>query len=78
MRLLTIIILLVAMVFLVLAFGVNQYKVYDQPAPEDNGKLSSFTMISESQLLEEMGYDAITLDDKGNLINKGRETACAT
>ncbi|MBA7573478.1 hypothetical protein ES708_15276 [subsurface metagenome] len=78
MRSLTIIILLVAMVFLVLAFGVNQYKVYDQPALEDNGELSSFTMMRESQLLEETAYDGIITDAKGNLINKGREAGCLT
>lgn len=71
---------LVCLALVLLIFGtlINQYKVYDIPAPEDQDKLSTFTTMTEPRLLEEMCYDGITSDDQGNLINKPREAACST
>jgi hypothetical protein len=74
----TVIIIIIAVGAVVYGFVLSHYKVYDKPDPKDEGKLSTFTTMTESQLLKEMCYDAIITDDKGNLINKGREAACLT
>lgn len=74
----TIIFILVAASFLIYGLGFSQYKIYDKPDEDDQGKLSTSTTMTELQLIEEVCYDAITLDEKGNLINKGREAACLT
>lgn len=73
-----IIIILIAIMFLGYAFGFRYYKVYDKPALADNGMLSTFNKLSQSNLMEEMAYDAIISDSNGNLINKGREAHCLT
>ncbi|MFH1228132.1 MAG: hypothetical protein V1701_09555 [Planctomycetota bacterium] len=70
--------LIIALSFLVYGFGLSRYKVYDKPDARDEGKLSTSTTMTESQLLREMCYDAIIKDKDGNLVNKGREAACLT
>ncbi|MFH1230181.1 MAG: hypothetical protein V1709_01650 [Planctomycetota bacterium] len=77
-NIITVSIIIIASGFLLYGFVLSHYNVYDKPAPEDEGKLSTFTTMTESQLLNEMCYDAIITDAHGNLINKGREAACLT
>lgn len=75
---LTIVLICLALVLLIFGILINQYKVYDMPDSKDEGKLSTFTTMSEPQLLEETCYDGVTTDEAGNLINKQREAACLT
>lgn len=77
-NIITIIVLIVALGALIYGFVSSPYKVYDKPDARDNGKLSTFNTMNQSQLLREMCYDAIVTDAEGNLINQGRAAACLT
>jgi hypothetical protein len=77
-NLITIFILIAALGAIVYGFVLSKHTVYDKPDSRDNGKLSTCNILNESQLLNEMNYDAITRDIQGNLINKGRAAACLT
>ena len=73
-----VILILMALGFLLYAFGFRYCKVYDKPAAANNGKLSTFNRLTHARLMEELSYDAIIRDSNGNLINKGREAHCLT
>ena len=77
-NLITILVLIATLGAFVYGFVLSKHTVYDKPDPKDNGKLSTSTIMNDSQLLREMCYDAIITDAEGNLINKGREAACLT
>jgi len=70
------IILIIALSFLIYGFVLSRHKVYDSPDVLIEDELSSFTEMTEPELLKEMCYGAIVSDNKGNLINKERKAVC--
>ncbi|MBI4834148.1 MAG: hypothetical protein HY811_04955 [Planctomycetes bacterium] len=77
-NIITIIILIISLAFMVYGFAYSKHTVYDKPVEGKAIDPASSATMSEPQLLEEMNYDAIITDVKGNLINKRREAACST
>lgn len=71
---LTIVLILAALALLVYGVWFSRHQVYNTDA--DNNVSSA--AMSEPQLMEQMCYDGITLDEKGNLQIKPREKACST
>jgi hypothetical protein len=73
-----IVVLVISLACIVYGFAYSKHIVYDKPAEGKTIDQASSVKMSEAQLLEEMNYDAIITDVKGNLINKRREAACST
>jgi len=76
-KIFTLILILVAVVFLVYGYLFNHHKVISTPASETQ-VTDNVSIMTEPQLLDEMCYDGIARDKEGNLIKKQREKACPT
>lgn len=76
-KIFTIILILVAIVFLVYGYLFSNHKVISTSA---SGTYASdgVSIMTEPRLLEEMCYDGIARDKENNLIKKQREKACST
>jgi len=72
----TVILLIAAMAFLVYGFGFSSHDVLKSPAKE--GDFPETVTMTEPDLMDQMCYDGIALDNDGNLIIKEREKACST
>jgi hypothetical protein len=75
-KILHLIFLLAILAFLIYGLIFAKHKVYDK-SPKTEDDLKYFTIMSQHDLLEEMSYEGITIDQNKNLVFKKRE-GCTT